>query len=119
VLVELDGLKQRVCGDTQADCHRLLLLPRFRLEDQFALLELHRHVGVVGDFAGDELAGERSFDGALKESFERAGAKDGVVAFAGDVFFGGVGQVERDVAAGVWRGSLCQKPALPPSLRRS
>ena len=55
---------------------------------------------MVGDFAGDELAGERGLDGTLKESFQRTRAIDGIVAFAGKVFLGGIGQVEGDVAVG-------------------
>ena len=53
---------------------------------------------MVGDFAGDELAGERGFEGALEESFQRTGTIDRVIAFAGNVLLGGVGQVEGDVA---------------------
>jgi hypothetical protein len=41
---------------------------------------------VVPDLAGDELAGERGFEGALEEALQRARAIDRVVAFAGDVF---------------------------------
>jgi hypothetical protein len=35
------------------------LLRRLCLENQLAVLELHRHPAVVGDLAGDEPAGER------------------------------------------------------------
>lgn len=55
---------------------------------------------MVGYFSGGELAGERSFEGALEETLQRARAIDGGVAFAGDVFLGSVGQVEGDVAVG-------------------
>ena len=64
----------------------VLPLPRLRREDQFAFLELHRYAGVVPDLAGDELAGERGFEGALEEALQRARSIDRVVAFAGDVF---------------------------------
>jgi len=42
--------------------------------------------GAFGDFAGDEGAGEAGFELALEEAFQRARAKDGVVAFFGGPF---------------------------------
>lgn len=49
-------------------------------------LEVLCHAAVVGDLAGDELAGERGFEDALEEALQRACAIGRIVAFAGDVF---------------------------------
>jgi prevent-host-death family protein len=91
-------------------------LPAFRLEHQLAFPEVNRHAAVVGDVAGQQLARKGGLDVALKETLERARPKDRIVAGAGDVFLGRVGQLQLDVPVGQPRPQQYSHPGWEKSV---
>src|SRR5258705_12603841 len=79
---------------------RLCLLERRGSEDQFARLEIHDDAAVIADLPRDEFSRKGRLDMALQVTLQRPSAINRVVALAGGVFLGGVGQLQVGVAIG-------------------
>ena len=78
----------------------LCLLKRRGSEDQFARLEIHDDAAVIADLPRDEFSRKRSLDMALEVTLQRPSAINRVVALAGGMFLGGLGQLQFDMAIG-------------------
>src|SRR5258705_13061003 len=71
---------------------------RARLHAQRVPRGVHPHSAAVGDLAGDDQPGDRGLDLALDRALERARPEHRVVAHAGQVLLGRLGDVDGDPA---------------------